>query len=74
MYGFFEYRAIFWDGEKEQVELGVTYAKNYAEAAANVEEYYDDSLIKITLYALEPSSVYVLEGPGKEEFFDMNRN
>ena len=71
MYGFFEYRVIFWDGEKERIELGVTNASNYAEAATNIEEYYGEDLIKVTLYGLEPNPVYVLEGPTKERFFDM---
>lgn len=69
MYSFYEYKATYYvDGER--VERGVTYAKDFGEAMTNIEEYYGEDLICVTLYGLEHNSVYVLEGPSAEKFFE----
>lgn len=70
--GFYEYKVIIWNrvGEREELELGVCYAEDYLSAMEKVTNYYGDELIKVTLYALEPMSCYVLEGPSRGEFFD----
>lgn len=72
MPGFFEYKAIFWDETTEETELGVTYASSYAEAMKNIEDYYGETIVKITLYGCETNPVYVLDGPTRVEFFQDN--
>ena len=72
MPGFFEYKVIFWNDTKEDVELGVTYGETYTEVMKNIEDYYGETLIKVILYDCETIPVYVLEGPTKVEFFQDN--
>ena len=70
--GFYEYKVIVWNcvKQQEEVELGVCYAEDFLCAMEKVVSDYGDELIKVTLYALEPMSCYVLEGPNRGEFFD----
>lgn len=67
---FFEYKAELYFDNKEHIELGVTHASDYTHAMSNIEHYYGDELIRVTLYPTVQDSVYILDGPGREEFFD----
>lgn len=59
MEGAFLYWAEFYNDteEKEELESGITFAKSYVEAMRNVEIYYGEDLIKVTIEGLEPSTV-----------------
>lgn len=55
-----EYKINMWDEfvGKSKTVYGVTLAKSYTEAMDNIEKYYGDSIIEISLYPLENNSVY----------------
>ena len=42
----------------ESEVFGVTFANTYCEAMENIEAYYGEDIITISLYALEECSVY----------------
>lgn len=63
MYGYFKYVAKFYADGSEHCETGVTYAENFAKAMRQIEDYYGEELIEISIIVLEPYDVYVLEGP-----------
>lgn len=67
---FFEYKAELYLNNEVHIELGVTHASNYTDAMSNIESYYGDELIRITLYPTVHDGIYILDGPGREEFFD----
>ncbi len=72
MKGYFEFKAeICFDG-KMLIEKGVTYAETYSEAMALIEDYYGEELCSISMEAIEPYGVYILEGDTKVEsnFFE----
>lgn len=51
---FFEYGVKFFDEmiDEEAEEYGITFGKNYKEAAANLEEYYGKTLMIITFLSM----------------------
>lgn len=55
-----EYEINMWDEfvGKSKTVYGVTLAKSYTEAMNNIEKYYGDSIIEISLYPHEDSGVY----------------
>lgn len=76
MYGYFEFKAeVYYDG-KSYIEKGVTYAETYAGAVAYIEDYYGEDLVSLSIQAIEPYNVYILEGPTKVEdnFFERERS
>lgn len=58
-YGFFEYKIEYWDEiqKKMTTACGVTYASTFTEAVDKIEQYYD-KIEDITIFSLEPYSVY----------------
>ncbi len=58
-----EYKVAIWDDDVEKVEKrhGVTFAENYAEAMANIEQYYGDTIIDVKLFMNEECTVYEFE-------------
>lgn len=55
-----EYKVYIWDKSEKNAETfyGVTMAKSYAEAMDNIEKYYGNSIIEISLYGHEEGTVY----------------
>lgn len=57
------YEVITWDefkGEQEKLH-GVTFGENWAEVAQNLEEYYGDTLISMTIELQEKNTVFEFE-------------
>lgn len=55
-----KYSALIWNefnGVTERV-TGITFGKNYAEAMENIEAYYGDELIEVTIELQEEATVY----------------
>ena len=61
MEGYFEYVAHIFYSDKGEIERGVTYANSFASAVDNIEKYYGDELDELTIQALEPCGVYILD-------------
>lgn len=55
-----KYKAKIYDetDTREDVVYGITFAENYSQAMENIECYYGDTIIEISLYMLEDTSVY----------------
>lgn len=72
MYGYFEYKAEIYIDGKEYLEKGVTFADSYKKAVDYIEDYYGEDLIRLSIQAIEPYNVYVLEGVTKieDDFFE----
>lgn len=71
MYGYFEFKAeVYFDGNS-YIEKGVTFAETYAGAVDYIEDYYGEDLVSLSIQAIEPYNVYILEGPTKvtDNFF-----
>ena len=75
MYGYFEFKAEFCFDSNSYIEKGVTYAETYVGAVAHIEDYYGEDLISLSIQAIEPYNVYILEGPTKviDNFFEEER-
>ena len=57
---------------REEVVYGITFAENYYQAMENIEGYYGDTIIEISLYMLEEDSVYEFnetDNINKKDFF-----
>ena len=65
MYGYFEFKAEVYFDDNSYIEKGVTYAETYAGAVAYIEDYYGEDLVSLSIQAVEPYNVYILEGPTK---------
>lgn len=55
-----KYSALIWNefnGVTERV-TGITFGKNYADAMENIEAYYGDGLIRVTIELEEEATVY----------------
>lgn len=63
MFGYFEYTVDFWDtmDNRRETRRGVVYGDSYAAAASQIEDYYGEDIITLSIYALEPQSVYELD-------------
>ena len=59
-YGPWQYKALAYDeGENDFfTHRGIVFGIDYGSAARKVESYFQDDLINLTLYPLEPSPVY----------------
>ena len=60
MIGPYKYKATIYDGingSRPEV-FGVTFADTYYEAMKNIEAYYGEDIITVSLYALEEATVY----------------
>ena len=57
------YEVTVWNEfKKEQEKLhGVTFGKSWAEVAQNLEEYYGDTLISMTIELQEENTVFEFE-------------
>ena len=68
-----EYKAIIWDEfDREQKTVkGVTFSETYTGAVENIEGYYGDSIIALTLFMLEENSVYDFGGTREEHSHGM---
>lgn len=55
-----KYSALIWNEFDEVTErvTGITFGKNYAEAMENIEAYYGDELIRVTIELEEEATVY----------------
>lgn len=75
MYGYFEFKAEIYIDDNSYIEKGVTYADTYTDAASYIEDYYGEDLASLSIHAIEPYDVYILEGPTKVEdnFFEEER-
>ena len=55
-----KYSALIWnelDGVTEKV-TGITFGENYTDVMKNIEAYYGDELIRVTLELEEEATVY----------------
>lgn len=75
MCGYFEFKAEVYFDDKSYIEKGVTYAETYTDAVAHIEDYYGEDLVSLSIQAIEPYNVYILEGPTKvmDNFFEEKR-
>lgn len=55
-----KYSALIWNECNETTEhvTGITFGENYADAMKNIEAYYGDELIEVTIELQEEATVY----------------
>lgn len=65
---YFEYKAVFYDEEKEEesVETGIVFGASYGEAADKICQGFKDTLIGMSLIAHEDCETFALTGKFKE--------
>ena len=71
-YWYWEYIVKCYDVDlQEQIFSGIITAKNFSEAAAALEEYYDDNLVEIQmLKAVSESPVFEFDAAAEDDYFD----
>lgn len=65
---YFEYKAVFYDEDKEEesVETGIVFGASYGEAAEKVYQGFQETLIGMSLIAHEDCATFALTGKFRE--------
>lgn len=55
-----KYSALIWNSinNKSERVTGITFGENYADAMKNIEAYYGDDIVRVTLELEEEATVY----------------
>lgn len=67
---YWEYTAHVWNDldNVEEVRHGVTFAKDFATAAKNINAYYGEEMMSITMAPLDEEHVYEFEFNGDDKW------
>lgn len=55
-----KYMAKIWNDDEGVVKTvtGITFAENFTEAMANIESYYGDEMVEVTIELFEECTIY----------------